>query len=196
LVPLTPPPPAAPCESRASRATGRRLVFVDRDGTLVEEPYDEKVDRLEKIRLMPGVIPALLRLTTAGFGLVMVTNQDGLGTPALPQDDFDRAHRFILELFGSQGIAFEAVFICPHYAHERCACRKPATGLVEPYLASTPLDRARSYMIGDRPTDLEFAQRLGITGLRIALGGAREATWPAIAERILEGVAARSMSAR
>lgn len=163
----------------------RRILFVDRDGTLVEEPADEKVDRVEKIRLMPGVIPALLRLTAAGFGLVMVTNQDGLGTPALPQDDFDRAHRFILELFGSQGIAFEAVFICPHFAHERCACRKPAIGLIEPYLATTRLDRSASYMIGDRVTDLEFAERLGIKGLRITLGGAPEATWPAIAARIL-----------
>ena len=72
----------------------------------------------EKIRLLPDVIPALLALTRAGFGLVLVTNQDGLGTPALPQDGFDRTHRFTLDLFASQGIDFEAVFICPHFLHE------------------------------------------------------------------------------
>jgi imidazoleglycerol-phosphate dehydratase/histidinol-phosphatase len=183
--PLDPPnSPAATAVSTQS-AGARRIVFVDRDGTLVEEPPDEKVDRLDKIRLMPQVIPALCRLRAAGFGLVMVTNQDGLGTPALPQAAFDESHRFILDLFASQGIEFEAVFICPHYEHERCRCRKPAIGLVEAFLASTPLDRARSYMIGDRLTDLEFARRLDVTGLRVALEGEPGSTWPAIVERIL-----------
>jgi imidazoleglycerol-phosphate dehydratase/histidinol-phosphatase len=168
-----------------SGATGRRIVFVDRDGTLVEEPPDEKVDRLGKIRLMPDVVPALLELGRAGFSFVMVTNQDGLGTPALPREAFDEAHRFILELFASQGIGFEAVFICPHYEHERCACRKPGIGLLESFLANQPLDRAASFMVGDRATDLEFAARLGIPGLKVALAGDPEATWPRIVERIL-----------
>ena len=168
-----------------SSTAPRRIVFVDRDGTLVEEPADEKVDRLEKIRLMPDVIPALRRIKEAGYAFVMVTNQDGLGTPALPQADFDRAHAFILDLFGSQGIEFEAVFICPHYERDRCDCRKPSIGLLTDFLATTALDRSRSYMIGDRTTDLEFARRLGIIGLRIALEGPPEWTWSAIAERIL-----------
>ena len=93
-----------------------------------EEPPDEQVDSLEKIRLMPGVVPALFDLKRAGFRFVMVTNQDGLGTPSLPREKFERAHRFILDLFASQGIEFDAVFICPHFKREDCACRKPEAG--------------------------------------------------------------------
>ena len=163
----------------------RRVVFVDRDGTLIEEPPDEQVDRLEKIRLMPGVIPALLALVRAGFSLVMVTNQDGLGSPSLPQEAFDLAHRFTLELFASQGIVFEAVFVCPHFLRDACACRKPKLGMVEAYLAAHPIDPARSFMIGDRDTDLEFAGNLGVTGLKVRVDGSGAQTWPAIAERIL-----------
>jgi imidazoleglycerol-phosphate dehydratase/histidinol-phosphatase len=175
--------------------SGRHVLFVDRDGTLIEEPPDERVDRLEKIRLLPGVIPALLALKRAGFSLVMVTNQDGLGTPALPQEDFDRAHRFTLDLFASQGIDFEAVFICPHFLNEACACRKPKLGMVEQYLEEHPIDTARSFMVGDRDTDLEFARNIGIEGLRVRMGGTAAETWPAIAERIL-GAARRAHTER
>jgi imidazoleglycerol-phosphate dehydratase/histidinol-phosphatase len=165
--------------------SGGRVLFVDRDGTLIEEPPDERVDRLEKIRLARDVIPALLALKRAGFSLVMVTNQDGLDTPALPREDFDRAHRFTLELFASQGIDFDAVFICPHFLHEACDCRKPKLGLVEDYLKDHPIDAARSFMVGDRDTDLEFARNIGIEGLRVRADGAAAERWPAIAERIL-----------
>jgi len=79
--------------------SGLRVLFLDRDGTLNEEPPDEQVDSLEKIKLLPGVIPALLDLKRAGFTFVMVTNQDGLGTESLPRDKFDQAHQFILALF-------------------------------------------------------------------------------------------------
>jgi imidazoleglycerol-phosphate dehydratase/histidinol-phosphatase len=165
--------------------SGRRLLFLDRDGTLNEETADEQIDSLEKVRLMPGVIPALLDLKRAGFAFVMVTNQDGLGTAGFPQAHFDRAHRFILDLLASQGIEFEAVCICPHFKREDCACRKPRTGMVQEFLAANPIDKARSYMIGDRDTDMEFAVNLGVQGLRITLGGPAAETWPALAARIL-----------
>src|SRR5580700_10312011 len=142
--------------------SGRPIVFLDRDGTLNEEPPDEQVDSLAKIRLMPGVVPALLDLKRAGFAFVMVTNQDGLGTGSLPREKFDLAHRFILNLFSSQGIEFDAVFICPHFKREDCGCRKPRIGMVTQYVEAHPIDRSRSYMIGDRDTDLEFAANLGI----------------------------------
>jgi histidinol-phosphatase len=119
---------------------GRRILFLDRDGTLNEETPDEQIDVLEKIRLMPGVVPALLGLKAAGFAFVMVTNQDGLGTASFPQENFDRVHRFILELFSSQGIEFEAVCICPHYLREDCACRKPRIGMVREFLAAHIID--------------------------------------------------------
>jgi imidazoleglycerol-phosphate dehydratase / histidinol-phosphatase len=165
--------------------SGRRILFLDRDGTLNEETADEQIDSLEKIRLMPGVVPALLELKAAGFAFVMVTNQDGLGTARFPQENFARAHRFILDLFSSQGIEFEAVFVCPHFKHEGCACRKPGIGMVKEYLAAQTLDRSRSYMIGDRDTDMEFAANLQLQGLRIRLDGQAGETWPAIVQRIL-----------
>jgi imidazoleglycerol-phosphate dehydratase/histidinol-phosphatase len=164
---------------------GRRIVFVDRDGTLNEEPPDEQVDSLAKIRLMPGVIAALLRLRAAGFAFVMVTNQDGIGTPGFPREAFETAHNFILELFASQGIVFEAVFVCPHFKRDECACRKPKIALLREFLAANPLEQDHCFMIGDRDTDMEFASNLGIEGIRIRLEGTAQETWPEIAARIL-----------
>ncbi len=165
--------------------SGKRIVFLDRDGTLNEETSDEKIDSLEKIRFMPGVFAALQALKSAGFGFVMVTNQDGLGTPELPNDRFDPAHRFILNAFSSQGIEFDEVFICPHFLRENCDCRKPKIGMVRDYLAANALDLAHSYMVGDRDTDLQFAANLGLPGMRVRQGGTPEETWPVIAARIL-----------
>jgi imidazoleglycerol-phosphate dehydratase / histidinol-phosphatase len=165
--------------------TARRILFLDRDGTLNEEVSDEQIDSLAKIRLMPGVIPALLELKRAGFAFVVVTNQDGLGTPSFPRESFDIAQRFILDLFSSQGIEFEAVFLCPHFKREDCACRKPKLGMVQAFLDANDIDKAHSFMIGDRETDLEFAVNLGVQGIRITLGGPTEETWPGIAARIL-----------
>ncbi len=174
-----------------SGGSGRRILFLDRDGTLNEETADEQIDSLEKVRLMPAVVPALLDLKAAGFAFVMVTNQDGLGTASFPAERFERAHRFILELFASQGIEFEAVCICRHFLRENCACRKPKTGMVGEFVAAHAIDRARSYMVGDRDTDLEFAVNLGIQGFKVTLNGPPHETWPAIAARIL-GAARRA----
>jgi imidazoleglycerol-phosphate dehydratase/histidinol-phosphatase len=171
--------------------SGQRVLFLDRDGTLNEEPPDEQVDSLEKIKLLPGVIPALLDLKRAGFTFVMVTNQDGLGTESLPREKFEHAHQFILELFTSQGITFDAVFVCPHFKHEDCACRKPKTGMVEEFVQATPIDKAHSFMVGDRDTDLEFAAGLGIEGIRVRAHGTEAESWRAIAQRIL-GAARRA----
>jgi len=115
----------------------------------------------------------------------VVTNQDGLGTPSFPRESFDLAQRFILDLFSSQGIEFEAVFLCPHFKREDCACRKPRLGMLQPYLDTNDIDKAHSFMIGDRDTDMEFAANLGVEALRITLGGRTAETWPAIAARIL-----------
>ena len=161
-------------------------LFIDRDGTLVEEPPDQQVDRLDKIRLMPGVMAALARLRAAGYRLLMVTNQDGLGTPALPEAAFRAAHDFILALFASQGIEFAAVLICPHREADRCDCRKPQTRLVDRYLAQAPMDPARSAVIGDRASDLELAANLGIRGFRVAPGDGADCGWPSIARSLCE----------
>ncbi|MFO1408758.1 MAG: bifunctional histidinol-phosphatase/imidazoleglycerol-phosphate dehydratase HisB [Steroidobacteraceae bacterium] len=160
-------------------------LFIDRDGTLVEEPPDEQVDRLEKIRFVPGVFAALVELRAAGFRLVMVTNQDGLGTATFPQADFDLPQEFILAAFASQGVPFDGVCICPHFPADGCDCRKPRTGLLREYLAAHPFDPARSAVIGDRDSDLELARNLGIPGLRVCMGGDAGETWPAAVRALL-----------
>lgn len=145
--------------------TPAKIAFLDRDGTIIREPADEQVDRLDKIELVPGVIPALLRLRNAGYQFVMVSNQDGRGTPAFPEEDFQRVQQFVLALFRSQGIEFRDVFICPHTAGDGCECRKPRTGLLTGFLSTTPLDRSASVVIGDRESDLQLAANLGLRGL-------------------------------
>ncbi|MGH8227918.1 MAG: bifunctional histidinol-phosphatase/imidazoleglycerol-phosphate dehydratase HisB [Steroidobacteraceae bacterium] len=161
------------------------VLFVDHDGTLVEEPPDQQVDALEKVRFMPGVFAALAELSHAGYRLVIVTNQDGLGTASHPTEAFEKAHRFILDAFGSQGITFEAVLICPHFEADGCDCRKPRTGLVRDYLASPNVDLSRSVVVGDRDCDLELARNLGVRGLRVRQSGSPEQTWPAVTREIL-----------
>ncbi len=155
-------------------------LFIDRDGTLIEEPPDEQVDSYEKFRLLPGVIPALLALQEAGYRLVMVTNQDGLGTASFPLETFNGPQSLLLQVLGSQGIEFDAVLICPHHPTEACACRKPGTALVEAHAQQRPFEATRSYVIGDRDTDFELARNLGIEALRIDPARGADFTWPAV----------------
>ncbi len=161
-----------------------RVIFLDRDGTLIEEPPDNQVDALHKIRLIPGVIPALLQLRAHGYRLVVVSNQDGLGTDAFPAADFRRCQDHVLALFESQGITFDKIFICPHLAEDNCECRKPRAGLLTRYLAETDIDLAHSAVIGDRNTDLELATRIGVRGFRLNATGERDATWPGIVDAL------------
>ena len=163
-----------------------KVAFIDRDGTIVEEPPDEQVDRLEKIRFMPGVIPALIDLQRAGFALVMVTNQNGLGTPAYPEPAFRVAQEFILRTLDSQGIAFRDILVCPHRPEDCCGCRKPKLGLLTGFLAANGLDRAASIAVGDRDSDMEFAANLGVTGYRVEQHGPAELAWANVVARILK----------
>ena len=157
-------------------------LFIDRDGTLVEEPPDEQLDTLEKVRFLPGVFAALTQLTRRGYRLVIVTNQDGLGTQSFPRPVFERVQQFILDAFSSQGIEFDAVFVCPHLQTDGCACRKPRTGLVEQYVRDRGVDLGSSAVIGDRDTDLEFAANLGVRGLRVRRQGTTAETWPTVVQ--------------
>ena len=145
-----------------------KVLFIDRDGTLIEEPADNQVDALDKVKLLAGVIPALNQLADSGYRLVMVTNQDGLGTASFPEDDFRLCQDFVLDLFASQGILFDEVFVCPHRSEDACDCRKPRTGLLTNFLATTDLDTKRSAVIGDRQTDLQMAEKIGVPGFLIS----------------------------
>jgi imidazoleglycerol-phosphate dehydratase/histidinol-phosphatase len=161
-----------------------KVLFVDRDGTLIEEPSDEQVDSLEKIRFLPGVFAALTELQAAGFRLAMVTNQDGLGTDSFPTEHFELPQRFILDAFASQGITFDAIFICPHKKSDGCDCRKPSTKLVDQWVREKGVDLRQSAMIGDRQTDLDFANNLGIRGLKVLARGETAYSWPAIVKEL------------
>ena len=156
----------------------QRVLFIDRDGTLIVQPPDEIVN-LRTLRLQPGVVPALKALHEAGFVLVMVTNQGGLGGESFPESEFREVQDFLLGLLASQGAPFEAVFVCPHRAEVGCACRKPKTGLVDGYIREHPIDRSRSYVIGDRDADMDLARNLGVEGIRVP-----NETWPQIARRL------------
>ena len=162
-----------------------KVLFIDRDGTLVEEPADEQVDSLAKIRFLPDVFASLQQLVRAGYRLVMVSNQDGLGTASFPLLDFEVPQRFILDAFASQGITFDAICICPHVPSDGCDCRKPSVHIVERYLHEHRIDPAQSAVIGVRETDLKFAENLGIRGLRVLAAGGPGETWPAVTRELL-----------
>jgi imidazoleglycerol-phosphate dehydratase/histidinol-phosphatase len=161
-----------------------KIAFLDRDGTLIHEPPDEQVDRLDKVSLVPRVVPALIRLRDAGYEFVMVSNQNGIGTASFPEDDFRVVQEFVLALFESQGIRFREIFICPHLPADHCACRKPRPGLLTGFLSATALDRSASVVIGDRVTDMELAANIGLRGLR--LDPADPAAWSRIAHELVD----------
>ncbi len=164
----------------------RKVLFLDRDGTLVVEPDDKQVDAIPKVRLMPNVIPALLRARAAGFEFVIVSNQDGMGTPSFPLQDFESTQDYIRNLFLSQGIHFSEEFYCAHFADDGCSCRKPRAGLLAEFLATNDLDRSRSAVIGDRDTDLELAANLGLRGFKVAASGSADESWCEIVHRLLD----------
>ena len=155
-----------------------KILFLDRDGTLIHEPDDFQVDALDKIQLVDDVIPSLLEIARHGYRFVMVSNQDGLGTDAFPQSDFDAPHALIMQLFTSQGIEFDEILICPHLPEDSCDCRKPRTGLLTRFLAANDIDLAASAVIGDRQTDMQLAENIGVRGLLVNCDDPPAITWP------------------
>ena len=164
----------------------RKVLFLDRDGTLVVEPADKQVDAIDKVRLMRGVIPALLRVKEAGYEFVLVSNQDGMGTPSFPIHKFETTQDFIRTLFFSQGISFSDEFFCPHFPGDGCDCRKPQASLLKAYLTATDLDRTRSAVIGDRDTDMQLAANLGLRGFKVTADGPDRERWDQVVHELLD----------
>ncbi len=167
----------------------RRIAFIDRDGTLIWEPGPDhptpyQVGGLADLRLLPRNLSGLRRLHDAGFDLVMVTNQDGLGTDANPTETFEAVNAKLFEVLASEGLVFDAVLVCPHRPEDDCACRKPRTGLVD----DLDFDPDGSIMIGDRESDLQFAEALGVRGYRIT----DYANWLALVDAALADTAGRT----
>lgn len=163
------------------------ILFVDRDGTLIEEPADFQVDAYHKLRLVKNVIPAMLRLRDAGYQFVIVSNQDGLGSEGYPQESFDGPNNLMLQIFESQGIVFRDVLIDPSWPQDNHPNRKPGIGMMLPYLQDRSIDWARSGMVGDRPTDIQFAENMRIRGFQLRteqFGG--EWDWDGIAHELAD----------
>ena len=145
----------------------KKVLFIDRDGTLIKETVDEQIDAFEKMVFYPKVFSYLGRIAKElDFELVMITNQDGLGTDQFPEDSFWPVHNFIMKAFENEGIQFEQVFIDRSFPHENKPTRKPGTGLLTAYF-SDAYDLKNSFVIGDRLTDIELAKNLGAKGIYI-----------------------------
>jgi len=142
-----------------------KILFIDRDGTLIDEPINTyQIDSINQLIFKKNVISSLRKLIKFGYKLIMVTNQDGLGTKHFPLKDFNKPHFFMLKVFHSEGVIFDDVLICPHFFDDNCACRKPKINMIKPWL--NRIDRKNSYVIGDRDTDIEFSKNLQIKGIQ------------------------------
>ncbi|WP_445385068.1 bifunctional histidinol-phosphatase/imidazoleglycerol-phosphate dehydratase HisB [Robiginitalea sp. IMCC44478] len=145
----------------------KKVLFIDRDGTLIREPEDQQIDSFEKLEFYPEVFRFLGRIAREmDYELVMVTNQDGLGTESFPEEQFWPLQQFIIECFHNEGVSFKNVFIDKTFPHEKADTRKPGTGMLQEFLTDA-YDMAGSYVIGDRLTDMELAKNLGARGLFI-----------------------------
>ncbi|MBR4794364.1 MAG: bifunctional histidinol-phosphatase/imidazoleglycerol-phosphate dehydratase HisB [Bacteroidaceae bacterium] len=139
----------------------KRVLFIDRDGTIIVEPSDEQLDSFEKLQFVPGVFRSLSFLREhTDFEFVMASNQDGLGTPSYPEKDFYPTHNFILNTLKGEGVEFDDILIDPHFPQDNAPTRKPGIGMFGKYMTDE-YDLAASYVIGDRATDVELARNLG-----------------------------------
>jgi D-glycero-D-manno-heptose 1,7-bisphosphate phosphatase len=160
-----------------SAATRRVAVFLDRDGTLVEEvPY---LHDPELVRLVPGAVAALRELAAAGFALIVVTNQAGIAKGYYGEDAVERVHRRLRELLAAGGVALDGLWYCPHHPDgavprlaRPCRCRKPGPGMLEAAGAELGLDLSASYLVGNHPTDVGAARAGGVTPVFVTTGQA------------------------
>lgn len=163
----------------------KKVLFIDRDGTLIKEPEDEQIDAFEKLVFVEGVFRNLAFIRkNLDFEFVMVSNQDGLGTESFPEDTFWPVHNFILQTLKGEGIEFDNILIDRHFPADNHPCRKPGTGMLTEYIDNPEYDLAGSYVIGDRETDAQLAENLGCKALILGKDGM---DWEKIAELLFAG---------
>ena len=163
----------------------KKILFIDRDGTLIKEPADEQIDSFEKLEFVEGVFRNLGFIRkNLDFEFVMVSNQDGLGTDSFPEETFWPVHNFILKTMKGEGIEFENILIDRHFPEDNHPCRKPGTGMLTQYINNPEYDLAGSYVIGDRESDAQLARNLGCQSLILGKEGM---TWDKIAELLFAG---------
>ncbi len=142
---------------------GKKVLFIDRDGTLIKEPsITNQLDAFSKLEFYPHVFEYLTKIVKElDYELVMVTNQDGLGTDAFPEDSFWPIQKFVINAFENEGIVFSEIFIDRTFAHEKQPTRKPGMGMLKAYFDESNYDLKNSFVIGDRLTDVMLAKNLG-----------------------------------
>ena len=146
----------------------KKILFIDRDGTLILEPDDEQIDSLEKLEFYPEVFTYLGKISKElDYELVMVTNQDGLGTKSFPEEFFWPAHNKLLNSFKNEGVTFSEIFIDRSFPNDNASTRKPRTGMLTNYLDNSEYNLSESYVIGDRISDMELAKNLNSKGILI-----------------------------
>lgn len=144
----------------------KKLLFIDRDGTIIREPDDEQIDSLEKLEFVPGAIGGLRSLMGSGHELLLVSNQDGLGTPSFPEETFWPAHRKMLRTLEGEGVRFAAEHIDRTFPEDNAPTRKPGTAMLTQYMGDG-YDLAHSFVIGDRATDVQLAANLGCRAIML-----------------------------
>lgn len=163
----------------------KKILFIDRDGTLIEEPADEQIDSFVKLKFVKGMFRNLAFIAkNLDFRLVMVSNQDGLGTPSFPENTFWPVHNFILQTLEGEGIVFDEQLIDRHFPADNHPNRKPGIGMLTHYIDNPKWDLAGSYVIGDRETDAKLAENLGCKAFILGKDGM---TWDKISELLFAG---------
>ena len=163
----------------------KKVLFIDRDGTLIKEPADEQIDSFEKLEFVEGMFRNLSFIRkNLDFEFVMVSNQDGLGTDSFPENTFWPVHNFILQTLKGEGVEFDNILIDNHFPADNHPNRKPGTGMLKDYINNPVYDLANSFVIGDRETDAQLAENLGCKALILGKDGL---TWEKIAEILFAG---------
>ena len=144
----------------------KRILFIDRDGTLIIEPSSGNIDSWDKLQFYPHVFKYMnLIATEFNYELILVSNQDGLGTPSFPYSDFKPIHDFVIKAFVNEDVHFSAEYIDPSFKEDKSPNRKPRIGMVKQYMNNADYDLENSFVIGDRITDVQFAKNLGCKAL-------------------------------